>query len=83
VLLRVFIKNTDTFPVQKCAIFCKFKEIGGIARRRTPVRRTSDSVDLIFSVIDDEIAEKGYLWTENSLNAGVVDKPVPKPRRKT
>ena len=47
------------------------------------MRRTSDSVDLIFSVINDEIAEKGYLWTENSLNAGVVDKPVPKPRRKT
>jgi hypothetical protein len=39
------IKGTDEFPIQKCAIFRKFKEIGGIARRRTCVRRTSDVVD--------------------------------------
>ncbi|MGA9263063.1 MAG: hypothetical protein WBV95_13900 [Desulfobacterales bacterium] len=31
---------------QKCAIFCKFKEIVGVVRRITTVRRTSDSVDL-------------------------------------
>jgi len=38
-------KGTDEFPIQKCAIIRKFKEIGGIARRRTAVRRTSDSAD--------------------------------------
>ena len=41
-----FIKGTDKFPIQKYAIFCKFKEISGIARRRTRFRHTSDSVDL-------------------------------------
>jgi hypothetical protein len=35
----------NPFPIQKCAILRKLKEIGGIARRRTRVRRTSDSVD--------------------------------------
>jgi len=39
------IKGTDTFPIRKYAIFRKFKEIGGIARRRTFVRRTSGSAD--------------------------------------
>jgi len=29
----------------KYSTFCKFKEIGGIVRRRTRVRRTSDSAD--------------------------------------
>jgi hypothetical protein len=28
--IRVFIKDTDKFPIQKCAIFRKFKDIGGI-----------------------------------------------------
>jgi hypothetical protein len=56
------------FPVQKCAIFRKFKEISGIARRRTFVRRSSDSAPTchVFSVIEAEIAEKGHLWTETS-----------------
>jgi hypothetical protein len=40
-----FIMGTGKFPIQKCAIFCKLKEIDGIARRRTRVRRTSDSTD--------------------------------------
>ena len=34
VSIRGFLKGTDKFPIQKCAIFCKFKEIkelrGGI-----------------------------------------------------
>jgi hypothetical protein len=30
-----FIKGTVKFPIQKCEIFFKFKEISGIARRRT------------------------------------------------
>ena len=33
--LRGFTKGTDKFPMQKCAIFRKFKEISGIARRQT------------------------------------------------
>jgi hypothetical protein len=33
--IRGFIKGTDTFPIQKYAIFRKFKEIGGIARWQT------------------------------------------------
>ena len=52
------MKGTDTFPIQKCAIFCKFKKIkelcGGV---------------LLYAAqailqIDAEIAEKGHLWTE-------------------
>jgi hypothetical protein len=39
------MQGTDMFPIQKCAIFCKFKEISGIARRHTSVYRTSDSAD--------------------------------------
>jgi hypothetical protein len=68
VSIRGFIKGTDTFPIQKCAIFRKFKEISGIARRHTFVRRSSDSARPchVFSVIDAEIAEKGHLWTETS-----------------
>jgi hypothetical protein len=56
--IRGFIKGTDKFPIQKCAIFRKFKEIkelrGGIllyAAQAIPP-------------IDAEIAEKGHLWTE-------------------
>ena len=43
--IRGFIKGTDKFPIQKCAIFRKFEEICGIARRHTAVCRTSDSAD--------------------------------------
>jgi hypothetical protein len=43
--IRGFIKGTDKFLIQKCEIFCKFEEIGGIARRHTSVCRTSDSAD--------------------------------------
>ena len=53
-----FYKGTDKFPIQKCAIFRKFKKIkelrGGIllyAAQAIPP-------------IDAEIAEKGHLWTE-------------------
>ena len=52
--IRGFIKGTDKFPIQKCAIFRKFKEIkelrGGIllyAAQAIPP-------------IDAEIAEKGH-----------------------
>ncbi|MGA9477156.1 MAG: hypothetical protein WBV21_05220, partial [Desulfobacterales bacterium] len=40
-----FTEATGRFPIRKCAIFCKFKEISDIARRRTTVRRTSDFAD--------------------------------------
>jgi hypothetical protein len=52
------MKGTDTFSIQKCAIFCKLKEIkelrGGVllcAAQAIPP-------------IDAEIAEKDRLWTE-------------------
>jgi hypothetical protein len=65
--IRDFMKGIDKFPIQKCAIFRKFKEIGGIARRHTAVCRTSDSADLSApGVIDAEIAEKGHLWPETT-----------------
>jgi hypothetical protein len=58
VSIRRFIKGTDEFPIQKCAIFCKFKEIkelrGGVLVYAAQV----------FPLIDAEIAEKGHLWTE-------------------
>ena len=54
-----FIEGIGKFPIQKCAIFCKFKEIGGIARRRTVLYATQ-----AIPLIDAEIAEKGHLWTE-------------------
>ena len=77
VSIQEFIKSTEQFPIQKCAIFCKFKEIGGIARRRTMVRRTSDPVDLSrFSVIDADlsrgrrgVAEKGHLWKQTTSHS--------------
>jgi hypothetical protein len=66
--IHSFIKGTDMVPIYKCAIFCKFKEIVGIARRHAPVCRTSDFVPTchVFSVIDAEIAEKGHLWMETA-----------------
>jgi hypothetical protein len=49
---------------------CNFLQVQGnqgIARRRTRVRRTSDSADLsAFGVFDAEIAEKGHLWMETN-----------------
>ncbi|MFY9706643.1 MAG: hypothetical protein WCA42_10770 [Desulfobacterales bacterium] len=56
---RGFIKGTDKFPIQKCAIFRKFKEIGGIARRQTVLYAAQ-----AIPPIDAEIAEKGHLWME-------------------
>ena len=56
--MRGFIMGTDQFPIQKCAIFRKFKEIkesrGGIllyAAQAIPP-------------IDAEIVEKGHFWAE-------------------
>ena len=65
--IRGFIKGTDKFPIQKCAIFRKFKEIkelrGGIllyAAQAIPQTCHAQGV------IDAEIAEKGHLWTETN-----------------
>jgi hypothetical protein len=57
--IRGFIKGTDKFPIQKCAIFRKFKEISGIARRQTVLYAAQ-----AIPPIDAEIAEKGHLWME-------------------
>jgi len=54
--IRGFKRGTDTFPIQKCAIFRKFKEISGIARKQT-VLYAAQSIP----PIDAEIAEKGHL----------------------
>jgi hypothetical protein len=59
--IRGFVKGTDTFPIQKCAIFRKFKENGGIARRQTVVYAAQ-----AIPPNDAEIAGKGHLWTETS-----------------
>jgi hypothetical protein len=63
--IRSLINDNSPFPIQKRAIFGKFKEIkelrGGIrlyAHKR--FRRTCH----VFSVIDAEIVEKGHFWTE-------------------
>jgi hypothetical protein len=66
--IRGFITGTDKFPMQKCAIFRKFKEIkelrGGIllyaAQAIPPTCHAT-------GVIDTEIAGKGHFWTETSL----------------
>jgi hypothetical protein len=59
VTIRVFIIGTGKFPIQKWAIFRKFKEIGGIARRQTVLYAAQ-----AIPSIDGEIAKKGHLWME-------------------
>jgi hypothetical protein len=65
--IRGFIKGTDKFPIQKCAIFRKFKEIkelrGGILLYGAQA----------IPPIDAEIAEKGHLWTETIYAVGISD----------
>jgi len=55
-----FIEGTVVFPIQKCAIFRKFKEIkelrGGVLVYAAQV----------IPPIDAEIAEKGHLWMETN-----------------
>jgi hypothetical protein len=57
-----FIEGTGKFPIQKCAIFCKFKEISVIARRRT-VLYAAQAIPLI----DAEIAKKVHFRTETRI----------------
>jgi hypothetical protein len=52
--IRGFIKGTDKFPIQKCALFCKFKEI-----KESYGDALSCAAQAI-PPIDAEIAEKGH-----------------------
>ena len=65
--IHVFIKITDEFPIQNCAIFREFKEIkksrGGVLVYAAQV----------IPPIDAEIAEKGHLWTEISLDKTIIN----------
>jgi hypothetical protein len=56
-----FSKGTDASPVQKCAIFRKFKEINEL---RGGVRVCATQA---IPPIDAEIAEDSHLWTETNL----------------
>jgi len=55
-----FINDTGKFPIQKCAIFCKFKKIkelrGGVLLCAVQAIPPNDA----------EIAEKGHLWTKTN-----------------
>jgi len=53
-----FIEGTGKFPIQKCAIFCKFKEIKEL--RGGVLLYAAQAIPLI----DAEIAEKNHLLTE-------------------
>jgi hypothetical protein len=55
------LSGTGQFPIQKCAIFRKFKEIVGIARRQTVLYAAQ-----AIPPIDAEIVAKGHLWMETS-----------------
>jgi uncharacterized OB-fold protein len=60
-----FIKGTDTFPIQKCAIFRKFKEAAALrGGRRFCMPHKRFQTCHAQGVIDAEIAEKGHIWTE-------------------
>ena len=56
--IHEYILDTTVFPIHKCAIFCKVKEIKEL---RGDVRRY---VAQAIPKIDAEIAEKGHLWME-------------------
>jgi hypothetical protein len=56
--IRDLKKGIDKFPIQKCAIFCEFKEIKGL--RGGVLLYAAQAMP----PIDAEIAEKGHLWTE-------------------
>jgi len=58
--IHCFIKGTGKFPIQKCAIFCKFEEIKEL---RGGIRLYAAQA---IPPIDAEIAEKGHVWTETN-----------------
>jgi len=45
VSIRGFNYETDPFPIRKCAIFRKFEEVSGNARRHTAACCASDSAE--------------------------------------
>ena len=55
------ILDTTVFPIHKCAIFCRVKEIKELCG---DVRRY---VAQTIPPIDAEIAKKGHLWMETRL----------------
>jgi len=55
-----FMKSTGKFPIQKCAIFCKFKKIKEFCEGM--LLYAAQAIPLI----DAKIAGKGHLWTETS-----------------
>jgi len=81
---RSFMKGTDAFPIQKCAIFRKFEDISSIALRQPHERRTNDSADLSHPRCDGAdlsrsrhgLAEKGILWTEMNLTTDGESTPL-------
>ena len=60
VSIHGFFKGTGQFPIQKYAIFCKFKEIKEL--RGGVLVYAAQAIPPIHA----EIAEKGHLWTETS-----------------
>jgi hypothetical protein len=59
------MKGTDKFPIQICAIFCKFKDIKGLRGGvLVYAAQTIPQTCHAHGVIDAEIAEKGHLPTE-------------------
>ena len=56
-----FIEGTVEFPIQKCAIFRKSKEIKEL--RGSVLVYTAQ----VIPPIDAEIAERGHIWTETTL----------------
>ena len=65
--IHSFIKGTGQFPIQKCAILCKFKKIkelcGGVL---VYAAQAISQIDADLSRSRRGIAEKGYLWTETN-----------------
>jgi hypothetical protein len=57
----VLLRALGKYSIQKFAIFCKFKDISGIARRKTVLYAAQ-----AIPPIDAEIAEKGHLWMETN-----------------
>jgi len=60
--IHSFIKGTGKFPIHKCAIFCKFKDIKGL--RGGVLLYAAQAIP----PIDAEIAEKGHIWTETNYD---------------
>jgi len=56
------MKGTDKFPIQKCAIFCKFKEINGLCA--SVLSYAAQAIP----PLDVEYAEKDFLQIQPNDN---------------